>query len=86
MGENVAAAEPLEGSDGSERRFGRFGGRYVPETLIRALDELEAEYALAISDPGFDAELKSLLSDFVGRPSPLSRARRLEAAANFGPI
>ena len=83
MGENIGAAEPIEGS---ERRFGRFGGRYVPETLIRALDELEAEYARAMSDPEFDTELKSLLSDFVGRPSPLYRARRLEEAANFGPI
>jgi tryptophan synthase beta chain len=86
MGKNVAAAESLEGSNGSERRFGRFGGRYVPETLIGALDELESEYARAISDPAFDVELQSLLSDFVGRPSPLYRARRLEEAASFGPI
>ena len=69
-----------------ERRFGPFGGRYVPETLIRALDELEAEYAEAIRDPEFEMELRALLKDFVGRPSPLYRARRLEEAAGWGPI
>ena len=69
-----------------ERRFGPFGGRYVPETLIRALDEMEAEYAEAIRDPEFEMELQALLKDFVGRPSPLYRARRLEEAAGWGPI
>ena len=68
------------------RRFGAFGGRYVPETLIRALDELEAEYAMARRDPGFAAELSALLRDFVGRPTPLWRAERLEDAAGWGPI
>jgi tryptophan synthase beta chain len=58
-------------------RFGAFGGRYVPETLIPALDELEAEYAKAQRDPTFVAELSSMLSTYVGRPSPLSDAPRL---------
>ena len=58
-------------------RFGAFGGRYVPETLIPALDELEAAYALAQGDPGFRNELSTLLSTYVGRPSPLSDAPRL---------
>jgi tryptophan synthase beta chain len=58
-------------------RFGRFGGRYVPETLTRALDELTAEYEKARRDPAFQAELDELLRDFVGRPSPLYHARRL---------
>jgi tryptophan synthase beta chain len=58
-------------------RFGAFGGRYVPETLIPALDELEAAYALAQSDEGFRHELSTLLSTYVGRPSPLSDAPRL---------
>ena len=58
-------------------RFGRFGGRYVPETLTRALDQLTAEYEAAIRDPSFQAELDQLLRDFVGRPSPLYHARRL---------
>jgi tryptophan synthase beta chain len=57
-------------------RFGIFGGRYVPETLIPALDELEAAYAAAQRDPSFRAELSTLLSTYVGRPSPLSEAPR----------
>jgi tryptophan synthase beta chain len=61
-------------------RFGRFGGRFVPETLIAALDEVEAAYEEARRDPAFQAEFEYLLRDFVGRPSPLYRARRLEAA------
>jgi tryptophan synthase beta chain len=60
-----------------ERRFGPYGGRYVPETLIPALDELEAEWLAARSDPAFQDELGQLLRDYVGRPSPLYRARRL---------
>ena len=58
-------------------RFGRFGGRYVPETLIAALDELEAVYEEARQDESFWAELDGLLRDYVGRPSPLYFARRL---------
>jgi tryptophan synthase beta chain len=57
-----------------ERRFGPYGGRYVPETLIPALDELEREWLEARSDPAFTGELQMLLRDFVGRPSPLYRA------------
>jgi tryptophan synthase beta chain len=66
---------------GRPGRFGPFGGRYVPETLIHALDELDAAYAAATSDPGFRAELDALLADFVGRPTPLQRAFRLGDAA-----
>lgn len=61
----------------SQGRFGQFGGRFVPETLTRALDELEAEYAAAKRDPQFQAELDGLLKTFVGRPSPIYHARRL---------
>lgn len=67
-------------------RFGIFGGRYVPETLIQALDEVEAEFDRAVGDPAFLAELDVLLRDFVGRPTPLYRARRLEAAAGHPEI
>ena len=67
----------------SERgRFGPFGGRYVPETLMAALDELERAYDEARADPSFQQELDALLADFVGRPTPLYRARRLEAEAD----
>jgi tryptophan synthase beta chain len=58
-------------------RFGAFGGRYVPETLIPALDELEAAYDAARQDASFRAELDGLLGTYVGRPSPLSDAPRL---------
>ncbi len=60
-------------------RFGAFGGRYVPETLIPALDELEEAYDAAMGDPAFRAELDTMLADYVGRPSPLSEAPRFSA-------
>jgi tryptophan synthase beta chain len=63
-----------------ERRFGPYGGRYVPETLIPALDELEREWMSARSDPAFTDELDSLLRDFVGRPTPIYHARGLSEA------
>jgi tryptophan synthase beta chain len=58
-------------------RFGPYGGRYVPETLMVPLFELERAYELAKSDPAFQAQLNSLLKNFVGRPSPLQFAERL---------
>ena len=58
-------------------RFGEFGGRYVPETLTGALDELAAHYARACADESFRAELDELLQHYVGRPSPLYHAGRL---------
>ncbi len=58
-------------------RFGAYGGRYAPETLMPALIELEAAFVAAWSDDAFHAELSSLLSDFVGRPTPVYRAARL---------
>lgn len=58
-------------------RFGEFGGRYVPETLIAALDQLDHEYRKAQQDPEFQAQLNVLLRDFVGRASPLYFAKRL---------
>jgi tryptophan synthase beta chain len=58
-------------------RFGVYGGRYVPETLVAALDELEQAYAAAQADPEFHARLDSLLRDYAGRPTPLYFAERL---------
>src|SRR6516165_7161472 len=58
-------------------RFGQFGGRYIPETLTRALDELVVQYNESVADPTFQAELDGLLKNYVGRPSPLYFARRL---------
>ena len=60
-----------------EREFGPYGGRFVPETLIPALDELEAAWLDARADPAYTAELAELLRDYAGRPTPLYRARRL---------
>jgi tryptophan synthase beta chain len=62
-------------------RFGRFGGRYVPETLVPALEELLAAYAAARADPSFQAELDVLLREFVGRSTPMTEAPRLTAHA-----
>jgi tryptophan synthase beta chain len=64
-----------------ERRFGPYGGRYVPETLIPALDELESAWLAARSDTGFTAELARLARDYVGRPTPLGLAARLSELA-----
>jgi len=58
-------------------RFGPYGGRYVPETLIPALEEVEAAYREAKEDPAFLAELEYYLREFAGRPTPLFHARRL---------
>ena len=60
-------------------RFGPFGGRYVSETLIPSLDELTAAWAAASADPGYTEELSRLLTDYVGRPTPLGFAARLSA-------
>jgi tryptophan synthase beta chain len=60
-----------------EHRFGPYGGQYVPETLIPALEELEAAWEQAREDTGYRTELQSLLDDYVGRPSPLYHAKRL---------
>ena len=62
-------------------RFGRFGGRYVPETLVPALEELAAAYAAARADASFQAELDVLLREFVGRATPVTEAPRLTAHA-----
>jgi tryptophan synthase beta chain len=58
-------------------RFGPYGGRYVPETLVAALDELEHAYAEAQADPAFHTRLDSFLRDYAGRPTPLYFAERL---------
>ena len=57
--------------------FGRFGGTFVPEILVPALEELEAAFLDAQTDPGFQDELSELLTDYAGRPTPLYRCRNL---------
>jgi tryptophan synthase beta chain len=58
-------------------RFGRFGGCFVPEILVPALEQLEAAFLDAQADPGFGAELNDLLTNYAGRPTPLTRCRNL---------
>ena len=60
-------------------RFGDYGGRFAPETLMPALSELEQEFESAWNDPAFRAEFERWLTDFVGRPTPLQTAGRLSA-------
>jgi tryptophan synthase beta chain len=74
MASVILPANPSESRPG---RFGVYGGRYVPETLVAALDELEHAYAEANADAAFQAELSSLLGDYAGRPTPLYFAKRL---------
>ena len=62
-------------------RYGDYGGQFVPETVMPALEQLEAAYAEAQRDPAFQAELDALLRDFVGRPTPLHHAKRLTERA-----
>ena len=57
--------------------FGEFGGRFVPETLVPALEELEAAYREAVADPAFHAELRHLQQTYTGRPTPITHAKRL---------
>ena len=68
---------PSAPSESRPGRFGIYGGRYVPETLMAALLELEREYELAMADAVFQKELDDLLRDFAGRPTPLYFAKRL---------
>src|SRR5687767_9926773 len=58
-------------------RFGEFGGRYAPEALVPACEELAASFASAWADSGFRAELREALGTYVGRPTPVTPARRL---------
>jgi tryptophan synthase beta chain len=68
---------PSSPSESRPGRFGIYGGRYVPETLMAALVELEREYEIAKADAAFHSELDGLLRDFAGRPTPLYFAKRL---------
>src|SRR5437867_12742332 len=61
--------------------FGEFGGRFVPETLVEPVEELERAYFAARDDAAFGAELSQLLKEYVGRPTPVYEVKRLTAAA-----
>jgi tryptophan synthase beta chain len=72
-----ATTQPLMGEPTADGRFGEFGGRFVPETLMPACLELEAAFRQAWADPGFRAELDDALRTYGGRPSPLTECRNL---------
>jgi tryptophan synthase beta chain len=74
-------AHPLSQMPDASGHFGPYGGRFVPEALMAALDELEAAYDSAMSDPSFVAELDALHRTYTGRPSVLTEAHRLSAHA-----
>jgi tryptophan synthase beta chain len=70
-------APPFESRADARGRFGEYGGRFVPETLVAALDELAEAYPRVTSSAEFRAELDELLSTYAGRPTPITRARRM---------
>jgi tryptophan synthase beta chain len=71
---------------GARGRFGSYGGAYVPETVVPALEQLEAAMDEAFADPAFVAELQRLLHDYAGRPTPLTHAPALSAAGGGAQI
>jgi tryptophan synthase beta chain len=73
----TSPAPSAMGTPDATGRFGRFGGRFIPETLMPACIELEAAFIEAWADPAFRVELDSLLRDYAGRPSPLTECHRL---------
>ena len=81
---NINIAEAFYGQNIPDKsgHFGEYGGKFVPETLMPALEQLEREYLTAKDDPKFNEELKYYLNEYVGRPSPLYFARRLTEKFN----
>jgi len=80
----TAATEARLGGPDALGRFGPYGGQYVPETVMPALQELEAAFVAALDDPAYHDELGRLLADYVGRPTPLWFAARLSARLGRG--
>jgi tryptophan synthase beta chain len=79
----MSATAPTSMLPDARGRFGAYGGRYAPEVLIPALDELAEAWAGLRRDPEFTGELGALLRDFVGRPTPITHARRLSAELGY---
>lgn len=76
----------LKKIDNETGHFGQFGGRFVPEALISALDQLETEYEKAVADPKFNEEFMDLMKNYVGRPSPLTEAKNFSKYAGNAQI
>ncbi|MEE2742133.1 MAG: tryptophan synthase subunit beta, partial [Pseudomonadota bacterium] len=80
MTDTIALPNSLRSQPDANGHFGAFGGRYVAETLMPLILELEKVYKAAKADPAFDAEMAELLRTYVGRPNPLYYAGRLTEA------
>ncbi|HYK92357.1 MAG TPA: tryptophan synthase subunit beta [Acidobacteriota bacterium] len=85
MSSGIFSAPPITGPD-ERGRYGLYGGRFVPETLVGPLQELEEAYKAAKLDPAFQAELDELFRVYSGRPTPLTPARRLSSRLGKGRI
>ncbi len=83
---NLSEAFYGQSIPGKSGHFGKYGGKFVPETLMPALEQLEKEYLKAKEDPKFNDELKYYLKEYVGRPSPLYFAKRLTEKLNGAKI
>ena len=77
VGTDIDPADPIMGDPGPSGRFGQFGGRFVPESLIPACMELEAAFRSAWADPSFHAEFDEILRHYGGRPTPVTECGRL---------
>ena len=88
MADQSLISVPVFGESDPDDRgyYGRFGGRYVPETLVAPLEDLEFAYREARSDQDFVREVQRLLIDYVGRPTPMAAAERLSASIGGGLI
>ena len=73
----MTVGQPVMGVPSESGRFGDFGGRFVPESLVPACEELEAAFNAAMADSAFTSELSGLLRDYAGRPTPVTRCARL---------
>jgi len=82
----LPSADEAYSSPDAQGFFGPYGGTFVPETVMPVLAELDAAYREAVTDPAFAEELRVLLTDYVGRPSPLYRADRLAEATGLGAV
>ena len=86
MSELLPSADDVYAGPDASGFYGPYGGAFVPETVVPALQELTAAYAEASADPAFHAELDLLLADYVGRATPLYRANRLADAVGLGAV
>ena len=86
MSDLLPSAESAYSGPDAAGFFGPYGGRFVPETVIPALEQLTIAYEAACNDPAFDAELEDLRHDYVGRVTPLYKAKRLAAAVGLGAV